>query len=182
MDQPFTTLFNRSAQQSRATRIFWGIVVFPFFLPLFAIGGISICWTYLDKLRQQRKERQFSEQMRDANRRITWQEFKEATEDGSGTIIGESLSPKGPSRIWWTTENIPASSPHKWNREKHLAWPEPEFLPFFEWCYENFTSPKSGRAQLVVIPEIEGKDLLKNFTGVPFVSSYSSPSLRSQEN
>jgi hypothetical protein len=120
--------------------------------------------------------------MKAANRLMTWQEFKQATENSSGTIIGEFLSSKGPSRIWWTTENILASSPHKWNREKHLAWPEREFLPFFEWCYKNFTSPKSGRARLVAIPEVERKDLIKNLPGVPFVSSYSSLSLRSQEN
>jgi len=181
VDQRFTTLFNRSAQQSRAAKIFLRIVVFPFFLPLFILAGISICWTYFDKLRQRRKEGQFAEQMKAANRLMTWQEFEQATKDDLGTVIGETLSLKGPFRIWWTTEDIPASSPHKWNREKHLAWLEPEFLPFFEWCYENFTSPKSGRARLVVIPEEERKDLIKHLPAVPFVSSFSSLSLRSQE-
>jgi hypothetical protein len=99
MDQPFTTLFNRSAQQSRATKIFLAIVVFPFFLPLFVLAGISICLTYFHKLRQRRKEGQFAEQMKAANRLMTRQEFKQATEDGSGSFISESLSPKGPFRI-----------------------------------------------------------------------------------
>jgi len=86
MNQPFTTLFNQPAELSRAKKIVLGIIVFPFFLPLFVIGGISICWTCFDKLRQQRKER-FAEQMNAANRLVTWQECKQATENSSGLRV-----------------------------------------------------------------------------------------------
>jgi hypothetical protein len=112
------------------------IVFLPIYLPLlFIAGAISISWSHVHRRRQRRSERRFAEQMSAAGRLMAWREFQVAMESGSGTAIGEFLSTKGPFRLWWTAENIPAVSPHECDRRHHFAWPEPEFSRFFEWCH-----------------------------------------------
>jgi hypothetical protein len=116
--------------------------------------------------------------MNTAGRLLTWKELQLAIENEQGTVIGECLSPTGPFRLWWTPEDIPALSPHKCDREKVWGWPEPEFLPFFEWSYAKYTSPQSGLARLVCVPDEEEKGLMKKLSGVRFVSTCSFMSLR----
>ena len=91
--------------------------------------------------------------MKEAGRLMEWQEFKQV--EGTGTPIGEYLSTKGPFRLWWTPDDIGATSPHKSKRQHHFAWMESEFLPFFVWCYERYTNPQTGAARLVTVPEQE---------------------------
>jgi hypothetical protein len=143
----------------------------PIYLPLFLIAGaLSIPWTYVLRLRQRRQERQFATLMESSGRIMTWKEFETAIENGQGTAIGEFLSMKGPFRLWWTREDIPAVSPHSCDRQHHLAFPEPEFAPFFDWCHAQFTNPRSGRAQLVIVPKEDRKGLKTKLEGARFVS------------
>jgi hypothetical protein len=154
------------------------IIFAPIYVPLlFFAGAVSIPWSYILKLKQRRQERKF-EQMRKASRLMRWEEFKQAIGNGEGTAIAEHLSTKGPSRIWWTSEDVPATCPHKWKRERNIAWMEPEFLPFFEWSYARFTNPQSGLARLVRIPEEERKQLTAMLTSARFVSTCSFRSVR----
>jgi hypothetical protein len=158
------------------------ILFAPIYVPLlFLAAAMSIPWTYIHKLKQRRQERKFVEQMKKASRLMSWEEFKQATGNGEGTAIGEYLSTKGPFRIWWTPEDVPATSPHKWKREQNVAWMEPEFLPFFEWCYARFTNPQSGMARLVPIPEEERKQLRAMLTSARFVSTCSFRSVREKD-
>ena len=106
-----------------------------------------------------------------AGRLMTWKEFQVAIESGSGTAIAELFSTKGPFRLCWTAENTPAVSPHKYDRNHHFAWPEPELAPFFEWCHAQFTNPQSGRARLVCVPEEERKSMQEKLSGIQFVST-----------
>jgi hypothetical protein len=143
------------------------------FIPVLFIGAaISIPWGYVDNLVKRRRERRFADQMQAVGRLMTWKEFESAIENKQGTIIGEYLSCKGPFRLWWTGEDIPAISPHKWERE-NLPWYEPEFAPFFDWCYARFTNPQSGTARLVIVPAEERKGPNKKFEGARFVSTCS---------
>jgi hypothetical protein len=157
------------------------MVFAPIYIPImFLAAGVSIPWTYIRKSVQRLKERRFMERMKKAGRLMEWQEFKQAIASGEGTAIGEYLSIKGPFRIWWTPEAIPRTSPHRWEREKHFAFPfmEPEFLPFFEWCYTRYTNPVSGSAQLVSVPKDERNQLKALSTNPRFVSICSYRSLR----
>lgn len=155
------------------------VIFAPIYIPLlFLVAALSIPWTYIQKLQQRRQERRFAEQMKNAGRLMQWEEFKQTEANGTGTAIGEDLSAKGPSRLWWTSDDIPAMSPHKWKREQHVAWMEPEFLPFFRWCYARYTSPQSGLAQLVAVPEEERRQLKAMLTSIRFVSTCSFRSLR----
>ena len=157
------------------------IIFAPIYIPLlFLAGAISIPWAYLQKSERRRQERRFAEQMKKAGRLMLWQEFKQVEANaGSGTAIGEYLSTKGPFRLWWTPDDIPATSPHKWKREQDVAWREPEFVPFFEWCYARYTSPQSGLARLVLVPGEEQKQLKAILASTRvFVSTCSFRSLR----
>jgi len=187
MEGSFTTLFKESLKgfaeppgDPKSRKPFKVSILFlPIYLPLLFIGGaISIPWTYVQKLKHRRDERKFAKQMIAVGRLTTWKELQLAIENGQGTVIGEYLSTKGPFRLWWTSEDIPTISPHRCDREEHWAWSEPEFLPFFEWCYAKFTNPQSGLARLVCVPEEERKGLMKKLSGVRFVSTCSFMSLR----
>src|SRR5580700_6606649 len=125
MEQSFTTLFKRAPELSKPKKIMLGVLVFPFFLPLMILYAISIPWTRISRLNQRRKERRFTEQMSASGRLMTWKALQLALEHRQGTVIGEYLSLGGPFRVWWTSDDIPAVSPHRWEREKRLAWLEP---------------------------------------------------------
>jgi hypothetical protein len=160
------------------------ILFAPIFVPLlFLAAAISIPWTYIHKLKQRRQERKFVEQMKKASRHMSWEEFKQAIGNGEGTAIGEHLSIKGPFRVWWTPEDVPATSPHKWKpeQEQNGAWMEPEFRPFSEWCYARFTNPQSGRAWLVPISEKQRKQLRAMLTNARFVSTCAFRSVREKD-
>lgn len=178
MEQSFTTLFGRQAELPWPKKIMFGVIGLPFILPFAILAAISIPWTYIQKSLQRRRERTFTEQMKKAGRLMYWQELKQVEANGTGTVIGEYLSTKGPFRLWWTPDDIPTTSPHKWRREQHFAWMEDEFIPFFEWCYERYTNPQSGAARLVAIPEEERKQLNVMLDGSHFVSTCSFRSIR----
>jgi hypothetical protein len=140
------------------------------FIPVMFIGAaISIPWSCVDNLVKGRREKRFAKEIQAASRSMTWKEFGSAMENEQGTIIGEYLSFKGPFRLWWTEEDIPAASPYKWERED-FAWYEPQFTPFFEWCYARFTNPQSGTARLVMVPAEERKGLREKLSGTRYVS------------
>ena len=178
MEESSTTL----TQPRRRKPFKVSLLLAPIYVPLlFLAAAISIPWTYIHKLKQRRQERKFADQMKEARRLMNWEEFRQAIENGEGTVIGEHLSTKGPFRLWWTPEDVPATSPHKWKREQHVAWMEPEFLPFFEWCYARFTNPQSGQARLVPIPQVEREQLKAMLTRTRFVSTCSFRSLREKD-
>lgn len=159
------------------------VVFAPIYIPLlFLAGAASIPWGYIQKSVQRRQERIFADQMKKAGRLIEWQEFKHAEANGEGTVIGEYLSMKGPFRLWWTPEDVVTASPHKCKREQHFAWAEPEFLPFFEWCYARYTNPQTGVARLVPVPESERIQLKAMLTSTRFVSTCSFRSLRERHS
>ncbi len=182
MESPFITLFNRpaagqkgpdSAASGRAGRVI-GPPVSLLLIPVLFIGAaISIPWVYIQRRVRRRREKRFTEEMQAVGRHMTWKELELAIANNQGTIIGEYLSSKGPFRLWWTEEDIPAVSPYKCDRKEHVAWFEPEFAPFFEWCYARFTNPQSGIARFVVIPAEEHKKLYEKITRARFVSTCS---------
>ncbi len=175
MEEPSTTPAQPPPRKPIKVSALFAPVTVPL---LFLAAAISIPWTHIQKLNQRRKERGFAGDMKKADRLMDWQEFSQAMQSGAGTVIGEYLSTKGPFRLWWTPDDIPATSPHIWKREQHVAWMEPEFLPFFQWCYARYTNPQSGLAQLVPVPEEARNQLKAMLTSSRFVSTCSFRSLR----
>jgi len=131
------------------------LVSFPFLI----VGVlISIPWTYLHRFVTRRQEKRFAKEMSMKDRCVTWPEAVLKVESGHGTLIGEYLSSKGPFRLWWAEENLPAISPHECCFEEPPYGCEPEFGLFFRWCLLHYTSPSTGTARLVEIRDPVAQD------------------------
>jgi hypothetical protein len=155
------------------------------FIPVLLAGAaISIPVTGIIWLVLRWQEKHFARAMCAVGRSMTWTELQSAIEKQNGTIIAEGLSEKGPYRLWWTAENIRAVSPDKCypadSSPRFYPGPylDPEFAPFFEWCYIRFTHPHVGVGRLVSVPKEKQERLLELLPGCQFVSTYSPPRIR----
>lgn len=115
---------------------------------LFIAAGLSIPYALAASRIQRRRERAFRLQMKKQGRTIEWGDFVRAMDECRGTMIWERRL-KGPSRWWWTPENVYGLCPYP-----IVVWIEK--LPFDEiyrplatWCRERYTRPDDGRAVLV---------------------------------
>jgi hypothetical protein len=179
MEDSFTTLFkkppNAPAELHREPKSKRGynvsIVFLPIYLPLLLIAwAVSIPWSRVRRIMVRRRERRFSQQMWPAGRTTPWEDFECALNEKRGTAIGEYLSLKGPFRLWWTPDNVPILGPHKCDIGSHHAWLEPEFMPFFDWCREEYTDTETGTASLVSVPDDKRIRLKDRLSDAPFVS------------
>lgn len=192
MQPPITTLLDKPwdpTSQADRPSIFgsWkkrevGIIFLPIYLPLLLIAGLlSIPTFYVAHLLTRRKEKKFAFEMTAAGRGMTWNEFQAAIVTGEGTFVTEILSVQGPSRLWWTPEDIPALSPHKWDCGHEFGCFDPEFGPFSEWCYYNFTSPETGSARLIEVPVEQRRGLSQKLSTLRHVAIFSSRRMREKQ-
>ena len=144
------------------------------FVPLLLIAAaISLPFAYLMRFLQRRSERRFAGAMLASNRAMTWEDFEAANRENRGTAIGEALSRKGPFRLWWTPDDVPAVCPHKPDRPRNFAVWEAEFAPFFRWCRTIYTDPDAGSAKLVIVPDAQRTQVANKLEGVRYVSTCS---------
>jgi hypothetical protein len=123
----------------------FGCIVF--LLMLLAVP-ISIPWGLIRNWHQQRKERAFTEDLRQRQRLMAWEEFLQVMEERRGTLIWEAYSLKGPFRYWWTPEDVRKLSPHPvgdWMR----SGGDRSYVDFSYWCRERYTDRERGTAMLV---------------------------------
>jgi hypothetical protein len=170
----------------------FGPFVSLLFLPLLLIAGaVTLLVAPFILLVQWRSEKSFASKMRAAGRAISWLELQTVIEREQGTMAAECLSEKGPSRLWWTPDDVRTECPHKCYPQRRSAelyyGPsiDPEYRSFFHWCYRHITSPQSGTGRLVNVPKTTGvrlKDmlhqLLERAPGAGFVATYSPQRLR----
>jgi hypothetical protein len=79
----------------------WSLVFVPLLL---VAAGLSIPYTMCVHLLSARKERKFAGEMCKIGRTMPWPQFVSEMENGSGTLVLEFASMKGPVRWWWTPE------------------------------------------------------------------------------
>src|SRR5262249_27459954 len=94
----------------------------------------------------------------------------------TGTFISEALSIKGPSRLWWTADKISEIAPYPFVvpvESRDYIWYAVEFRPFGKWCFEQYTSPKTGKGFLIDIPVRGRRDLLGRVMATGCISTYS---------
>lgn len=120
-------------------------------IPVLGVAAAaSIPVAGISRFIKRRGETRFAAQMKDARRWISWAEAHSEVERGRGTFIEENLSFKGPFRLWWTPEDIPAASPYPCSFEALAdGFLEPGAIAFYGWCHSRFTNPESGIALLV---------------------------------
>jgi hypothetical protein len=73
---------------------------------------LSIPVTKVWQALKRRQERKFVTEMKSADRLVSWTEARSYMENGNGFLISEHFSLKGPTRLWWTPDDVPAISPH----------------------------------------------------------------------
>jgi hypothetical protein len=165
MQDGFIPLFDKPPRgpNSRPTDLGWHgafwILVSPITISLLVIAaGLSFPWGYVQRIRVRRSERRFAEGMKSAGRLIPWSEFENSREARQGTVINESLAPKGPCRTWWTADDIPALSPYRCDWSSSDDSSDDQAILFFKWCRDVYTDPSIGKAKLVVVPGDARKD------------------------
>jgi len=129
-------------------------------IPLLLVGALlSYPYTWTRRFVQNRNEAGFRERMNQTGRTIPWDEAKRAAAQQTGTLLCETLSIKGPSRLWWTSGIIAEITPFPFAKpsDNEFAFFEKEFIPFANWCREKYTDPVSGTAKLVVQPGSDKK-------------------------
>jgi hypothetical protein len=136
---------------------------------------VSIPYAWARRTLVKRKELRFKRRMKSMARLKTWNDVESCLADKTATFVVESLSMKGPSRLWWTPDRISEISPFPFvssdNRDR-LCY-EMEFRPFGNWCFHRYTSPRSGKAFLVEIPVEQSKEIWKRVTTAGCISTYS---------
>jgi hypothetical protein len=74
------------------------------------------------------------------------------------------LSLKGPVRLWWTSDDVPAVSPHPCLFEEAPDSLESINSEFDAWCRSRYTNPQSGVAQLVVLRDVDRERIHQSLT------------------
>jgi hypothetical protein len=121
-------------------------------LPLFLL--FSLPYLLVRARAQRRREAEFAQRMKLGGRVISWPAAWAHAGANEGTLIYEMLSFHGPSRFWWTPDDVAAISPFPFRRltdtGRHMM--ENEFRPFAQWCHQRYTSEASGTALLIEQP------------------------------
>lgn len=166
--------------ESDLAKLGW-LLLSPFFITvLFVAAACSIPITWLFRLSQAQQLRRLLVQMRTRDRVLQWDEFRSLVVEKQGTVIGESLSIKGPFRLWWTPQDVPALSPHPCNADTVPPYFEPEFAPFSKWCVMHYINLEEGSAKLVDVPKAEWKTLESVLANARYVTICTHPQYLSQ--
>jgi hypothetical protein len=129
-------------------------------LPFLLVGAVlSIPFFIVAGCVQKRDERKLQAEMKVLGRVMAWSDFILALDEARGTAIVERHSLNGPVYLWWTSENVYDLCPYP-----TVDWwglHDASFLPFAEWCREQYTSLNSGRALLIgPSPKGDGRSYL----------------------
>ncbi|HYE05408.1 MAG TPA: hypothetical protein VEL07_07740 [Planctomycetota bacterium] len=78
---------------------------FALLIGILVVVSIPISRLALRKI--EREEAQFVSSMHDRGRSLPWSDAYARLSNGNGTLIYDSLSPKGPIRLWWSPQAKP---------------------------------------------------------------------------
>lgn len=150
-----------------------GAIVLTPILLVVAAASIPYGWVRRNLVKQ--RNLRFERRMKSTARLKTWNDIETSLADRTGTFVVESLSMKGPSRLWWTPDTISEFSPFPFvssdNQDRSCY--EMEFRPFGNWCFYRYTSPRSGKAYLVEIPVEQSQEIWKRVKTARYISTYS---------
>jgi hypothetical protein len=86
---------------------------------------------------------------------MDWDAFARSLDEKRGTLIVEALSPKGPTRWWWTADDIASESQYLFPKTvvEALTDFDGSFNSACLWCHEKYTG-SDGKALLVLSSEV----------------------------
>ena len=147
-NEPVTLFGNQSPR--RGPREYGAVAGCLVFMPLLAIAAVlSVPYGFVWKTGMYVKAWLLRRNMVKRKRIITWEPFVEAIDRNLGTLICERDHSKAPTRWWWTRDDIYRIAPFPFGDSFSMSF-YGEFLPFRKWCFEEYTSPQTGRAVLVL--------------------------------
>lgn len=129
-----------------------GILAIPVLL---VAAAFSMPLSAFHRSAEQRRESRIVDALRQSGRTICWADALCQVNLNRGSFIEEYGSLKGPYRLWFTPENLDASSPHPCNFEEFPWTDDDELGEFFKWCHARFTDIENGSARLVEITELQ---------------------------
>jgi len=154
-------------------------ILFPIYLPLLIIAaGLSFPVGAVQRRIVQRRERRLAAQLRSASRTISAEKATDLIGENRGTLVWETLSHKGPWRLWWTSDDIAAASPFPFYRSsdgKSRSFYEEEFRAFGRWFAENYAHPTAGKALLVDVADENTKSLLAQVKDLDLITTLTPP-------
>lgn len=101
------------------------------------------------------------------SRVMCWPDFRQELEQQRGTVIVERYSFSGPTRWWWTQENVSEICPYPivdWFKMSQHA----RYRPLVGWFRQRYTDPDSGGALLIAIdgvPKSEVRSVASKMEG-----------------
>ena len=123
----------------------WSVLFFPLLL---VAGALSIPYALIAGAMATRRERRFTNLMKVNGRTMDWADFIREISNGHGTLIVEQFSFKGPTRMWWTTENLYEACPYPL-ADWFTMTKDASFDAVRQWCHARYTSA-AGDALLVL--------------------------------
>ncbi|MGA2498163.1 MAG: hypothetical protein ABSH20_10500 [Tepidisphaeraceae bacterium] len=138
----------------------WEYLFAPIIMPLFLLfllfaAVVSIPLEFVNRLRQNRQERQLGRRLAAVNRLMRWDDVAAKLIAGEGTLIIEHRSPSGPIREWWTEDDLIGSAPVLLPDSLTLPPTEEQLRLVQEYgkaCSERYVSIESGTAKLTQVP------------------------------
>lgn len=117
--------------------------------------------------------------MRATGRVVSWADARAQVDGQHGTFVEEFVSTGG-CRLWWTPEDVPATTPYPCRFKDHdsklvdqlvrdgkfeelkglRAADASQYAMFDEWCRSRLTSPQSGTALLVDLARSDHQELM----------------------
>ena len=92
-------------------QLLW-VVLTPFVFPLLLIAAIiSIPVEFILQIRQRCRETGYRARLAAEGRLLPWADVDVHLRNGTGTLIVEHCSPRGPVRDWWTEDDIIGNAP-----------------------------------------------------------------------
>jgi hypothetical protein len=124
---------------------FLGLLLVPL---MFLAAAISIPYGVVANALYEKRARHFARKMAEKRRSIASDQLLNI-EAKNGTIIWEWKSQfKGPTRVWWTADNLLQNSPFPIVDRKEWV-PQENDLPFTRWCFNEYVDPSQGKALLL---------------------------------
>ena len=116
---------------------------------------VSIPFDFIRRIKQKRREKDICNRLVSEGRFAKWIDVESRLKDGSGTLIVQHCSPKGPIREWWTDDDIigdaPISLPGALSEMP--AESELEMLQTYaRECSQRYLDEETGLAKLTEVP------------------------------
>jgi hypothetical protein len=124
---------------------FLGLLLVPL---LFLAAAVALPYGVISNALYEKRVRRFAMKMAEKRRTITCDDLLKVKAE-KGTIIWEWKSQfQGPTRVWWTGDNLVADSPFPIVDRKEWILQAKE-LPFTRWCFDEYVDPSQGKALLL---------------------------------